>query len=98
MADLQVVAVLVAKPGSEDIVKGALADLVAPTRAEEGNVSYDLYESASTPGTFVTVEVWHGQADLDAHMQTPHIARTFEVAGEHLGAAPAIHPLLPVSS
>lgn len=97
MADLKVVAVLVAKPGSEDIVRGALADLVGPTREEPGCVSYELYASGASADTFITVEVWTSQADLEAHMQTPHIAKTFEVAGEHLAAAPAIHPLVPVS-
>lgn len=96
MADLKVVAVIVAKPGSEDIVRGALADLVEPTREEAGCVSYELYSSAASADTFITVEVWNSQADLEAHMQTPHIARTFEVAGEHLASAPSIHPLAPV--
>ncbi|HEY5335383.1 MAG TPA: putative quinol monooxygenase [Mycobacteriales bacterium] len=97
MADLQVVAVLVSKPGSENVVRGALSDLVAPTRLEEGNVSYELFESGATPGTFVTVETWRDQAAMDGHMQTAHIAQAFTVAGEHLAAAPAIHPLVRVT-
>ena len=96
MADLSVVAVITAKTGSEDVVRAALTDLVAPTRAEEGCRSYDLYESASVESTFVTIESWREQADLDAHMQTAHIAKTFEVAGEHLATAPAIHALRPI--
>ena len=74
----------------------ALAALVAPTRDEEGCVSYALYESASTPGAFVTVEAWRGQDDLDAHMKSAHIAATFAAAGDHLAGAPAIHVLRPI--
>jgi quinol monooxygenase YgiN len=37
------------------------------------------------------------QDDLNAHMTTPHIAEALTIAGEHLAAAPAIHPLVPVS-
>jgi quinol monooxygenase YgiN len=96
MADLKVVAVLPAKAGSEDIVRNALATLVAPSRAEAGCVSYDLYESAATPGTFFTVETWTAQSDLDAHMQTAHIAAVIATAGEHLDGPPQIHPLRPL--
>jgi quinol monooxygenase YgiN len=98
MSDLNVIALLPAKPGSEAVVKGALTALVAATRQEEGCVSYDLYESAAAPGTFVTVELWRSQADLDAHMQTPHIATALQTVGDHMAGAPAIHPLVPTGA
>jgi quinol monooxygenase YgiN len=97
MPDLHVVAVLKAKPGSEDVVRDALAALVTPTRAEAGCVSYALSQSAADPSTFVTEEVWTSQADLETHMQTPHIARALQVAAEALDGPPSIHPLIPVS-
>jgi quinol monooxygenase YgiN len=96
MPDLPVVAVLVAKAGQEDVVRAALTDLVAPTREEEGCLAYDLYESGSAPGTFVTVESWRAQADLDAHLQTPHVQAALAAAGDALDGAPGIHPLRPV--
>ena len=98
VADLTVVAVLVAQPGKEDVVRDALVALVPPTLQEEGCVSYALSESAAAPGTFVTVEVWRRQADMDAHMQTPHVAQAFAAAGDALAAAPGIHPLVPLAS
>ena len=98
MTDLDVVAVLVAKPGSEQVVHGALAGLVEPTLAEEGCLSYQLFTSAADPATFVTIEKWRSQADLDQHMQTAHIQQALAVAGEHFGAAPSIHPLQPSSA
>ncbi|MGH3492938.1 MAG: putative quinol monooxygenase [Sciscionella sp.] len=98
MADLDVVAVLPAKPGSESAVREALTRLVEPTRAEQGCLAYDLFESAASPGTFITVERWRGQADLDAHLQTEHVAAALATAGEHLASAPAIHPLSPVGT
>jgi quinol monooxygenase YgiN len=93
MADLQVVAVLTAKAGSEKLVGDALAELVGPTRAEPGCVAYELFASAADPAVFITIETWRSSADLDAHMQTPHIQQALTVAGDHLAAAPAIHPL-----
>lgn len=98
MSDLDVVALIKAKPGSEQIVSDALSALVAPTQAEEGCISYTLHVSAADPTTFVTIERWRSQDDLDAHMKTPHIAETFKVAGDHLAEPPSIHPLAPVAS
>ena len=97
MADLTVVAVLVAQPGKEDVVRDALVALVPPTLDEPGCRSYVLSESAAAPGTFVTVETWAGQDDLDAHMTTPHVQQAFAAAGDALAAAPAIHPLVPLA-
>ncbi|WP_375483382.1 putative quinol monooxygenase [uncultured Jatrophihabitans sp.] len=96
MSELPVVAVITAKDGSADLVRDALKALVPPTRAEEGCLSYALYESASTPGVFVTVESWRDKSDLDAHMASDHIAQTFAVAGDGLAGAPVIHALTPV--
>lgn len=93
---LPVVATIAAKPGSETIVHDALRLLAQHTRTEEGCLSYELYQSAADPTTFVTVESWRGRSDLDAHMQTPHMAEALATAGEHLAGAPAIHPLVPV--
>jgi quinol monooxygenase YgiN len=96
VADLKIVAVLPAKPGSEDIVRDGLTALVGPTREEAGCVSYDLYESAVAPGTFFMVETWRAQSDIDAHFGTPHMQAALELAGEHLDGPPQIHPLTPV--
>lgn len=97
MSDLNVVALLTAKPGSEEIIRGALTALAVSTRAESGCVSYELYNSAADPTVFVTIEKWESQADLDGHMASPHIAEALAIAGDHLAEAPAIHPLVPVS-
>ncbi|HEY2287625.1 MAG TPA: putative quinol monooxygenase [Streptosporangiaceae bacterium] len=98
MADLQVVAVLTARAGSEQAVGAALNALVEPTRAEPGCTSYQLFVSAADPATFITVETWRSQDDLDAHFQTEHVQHALATAGEHLAAAPAVHPLSVVSA
>jgi quinol monooxygenase YgiN len=96
MPDLQVVAVIKAKEGSEGPVGDALAAVVDPTRAEEGCRAYSLYRSQEDKGTFVTLETWRAQADLDAHMATPHIAAAFAAAGDHMAEMPVIYVLEPV--
>ena len=93
MPDVPVVAMIIAVPGSERVVRDALQALVEPTRAEPGCHSYELYESSAAPGTFVTIESWADPGDLDTHLATPHIAAALQATDGHLAAPPAIHPL-----
>lgn len=97
MTELNVVATIPAKPENADEIRTAVAALVAATREESGCLSYDAYESAAVPGTFVTVERWTDQAALDAHMATPHIAAALGAVDGKLAGDIAIHPLLPLS-
>jgi quinol monooxygenase YgiN len=98
MANLQVVAVMTAKPGSEKLVGEALSALVEPTRSEAGCASYQLFVSAVDPATFITVETWNSREDLNAHYQSPQVQQALSAAGDHLVQAPAIHPLIPVNT
>ncbi|MEO6512553.1 MAG: putative quinol monooxygenase [Nocardioides sp.] len=95
MSELQVVATIPAKAGSEDGIREALTSLATATRDEDGCVGYDLFESGSAPGTFVTIERWRDQAALDAHLAGPAVAAAFASAADHLAGEVAIHPLLP---
>lgn len=93
---VQVVAVIIAKPGSEDAVREAMLGLVGPTREESGCITYSLSESVASTGTFITVEEWNDPSDLDLHLQTPHVQSALSVLGSELAAPPAIHPLNPL--
>ena len=95
-ATLRVIATIPIDPERAAEAAPALAELAAASRGDEGCLAYEVYESAATPGVFVTVEEWAGQSDLDAHMTQPHVAKAFEVAGPLLVGEVAIHPLKPV--
>lgn len=97
MSELHAVATIPARTGSEDAIRAALSSLVEATRQEEGCLAYDLYESGSAPGTFITVERWTDQAALEAHLATPHVAAAFAAADGHLAGEVGVHPLIPVS-
>lgn len=97
MSELNVVAIIPAKPEAADAVGAALRKLAAATNDEAGCVSYDVFESAAVPGTFVTIERWVDQAAMDAHMQTPHVAEAFGAAEGALSGEVAIHPLMPLA-
>ena len=96
MAQLRVVAQLTTKPGSEEVIRAALAKLAAATQGHRGCVEFKLYESATTPGTFVTVETWASQDDHDSHMQTEDIAAALAACEGHVVGDITIHPLQPV--
>lgn len=98
MPNVDVVAVIKAKPGSEPIVEDALKALVGPSRSDGGCISYDLFASESTPGTYVTIERWQSKEDLDADMASPHLAAAVTAAGDHFDGFPAIHILRSLES
>jgi quinol monooxygenase YgiN len=81
---LTVVACLRAKAGQHAHLREQLQRLVAPTRAEAGCVTYDLFVSRSEPGCFMFHEVWKSAADLDAHFLTPHMVAISKLLPELL--------------
>lgn len=66
------IAILKAKPHQHETLRQSLLGLIAPTRAEPGNLDYVLFELRDEPGTFYMREAFADQAALDAHFATPH--------------------------
>lgn len=60
------------KPEARDTFLGAIGGLVEASNAEPGVISYECFESAKTPNSFIFVEEYQDQAALDAHMASPH--------------------------
>lgn len=79
---LKVIASIVAKAGSEQLVRKALLRLIAPTQAEPGFIQYDLHQSIEDARVFVFVESWQNRELHAQHMQSAHLAAyQQEVAG-----------------
>ncbi|MEO8368132.1 MAG: putative quinol monooxygenase [Candidatus Solibacter sp.] len=85
---LIVVAEMTAQSGKEDALREKLSGFVAPTRAENGCVQYDLHESEDHPGQFLFFERWTSAQELEAHLASPHIASVLPELGSIL-AQPA---------
>ncbi|PWK13339.1 putative quinol monooxygenase [Tumebacillus permanentifrigoris] len=62
--------------------------VVTGTQAEAGNISYQLYEDAEQPNTFVILEKWQDQAAVAHHQQTAHFIQ-FNQDAAGLLAGPA---------
>jgi quinol monooxygenase YgiN/quercetin dioxygenase-like cupin family protein len=66
------------REGQGGRVKRELLSLSAPTRAEPGNIAYDLYQSVDRPDRFMRLEVWRDAEALELHKATPHLKASFE--------------------
>ncbi|MDR0817909.1 MAG: antibiotic biosynthesis monooxygenase [Clostridiales Family XIII bacterium] len=75
------------KPGKAEEFKAAAAPLIEGTRAEAGNISYELYADIADPNVFTFIEKWQDEAAIESHFAAPH----FKAAGpviDGLAAAP----------
>jgi len=70
---LRVVAHLRAQEGKGAELGEALKGLIEPTRAEPGNISYELLASLDDDRNYTFVEEYQDGDALDAHMNTPHV-------------------------
>ncbi len=70
---LTVIAYMRAAPGQRDELRAALEALVEPTSREQGYVNYDLHQGIEDPDQFFFYENWESDADLDAHLDAPHL-------------------------
>ena len=84
---LTVIAKLKAKEGMEDRVKQGLSSIISPSRQEQGNVSYDVFQSESDPTIFFTHECWISKDALESHTQTSHFQQ-FGAESKELLAQP----------
>ena len=76
-ASLRVVARITAKADKVSEVRAILLGLVAPTRAEEGCVVYELLQNRSDPTDFTFVEEWASDPTFERHHTTEHIRTAF---------------------
>jgi quinol monooxygenase YgiN len=72
MAQITVVAKLVAKKDSVERVKHELLKLIALTRQEYGCMEYRLHQDNDDPAVFIFYENWESAACLEQHMSTVH--------------------------
>ena len=69
------IVVLRAREGQETLLQAELRALIAPTRREEGCLTYDLHLGTEAPGTFLLHEVWASREHHRLHTKTPHFLR-----------------------
>jgi len=69
-----VIAQYTVRPGEEDRVATALRNMRAPSRAEPGNLDYQVLRDPRQPGVFVLYERYADEAAFQAHLATEHFS------------------------
>lgn len=69
---VKIVAVLTARPGKTADLQALLSGMVAPSRAEPGNLRWDVWHDQADARRFVIDELYADDAAIAAHRQTPH--------------------------
>jgi quinol monooxygenase YgiN len=69
------VVILRAREGQEGLLEAELRALIAPTRREDGCLTYDLHRALEIPGAFLLHEVWATREHHRLHTKTSHFLR-----------------------
>lgn len=73
----KIVAVLTARPGKAAELRALLDGMVAPSRAEPGNLRWDIWQDTAEPTRFVLDELYVDLDAIAAHRETPHFRNYF---------------------
>lgn len=76
------------QPEKAEQVKAALEAVIAPSRALDGVVSFDVARDLADPNSFVAIEVFEDRAALDRQEAQAEVANALAVLGESLAAEP----------
>jgi quinol monooxygenase YgiN len=76
------------RPEKIDEVVAVFEEVVPPSRAVEGVISFDIGRDVADPTSFIATEVFEDRAALDRQEALPEVAKTLAVLGESLAAPP----------
>lgn len=62
----------IAKPDSIEKMRELLTAMVEPSKAEDGCIFYDIFQSKDRAEKFFAVESWRDEAALDGHRSSEH--------------------------
>jgi len=69
---VKIVAILTARPGRAAELRSLLDGMIIPSRAEPGNLRYDLWQDQTDPARFVLDELYVDRDAVVAHRASPH--------------------------
>ena len=89
-AQKTIIAQIFIKPEHVDAFLAATKDLIAKSRAEEGCITYNLYQDPSDGTKLLFFEEWKNQAAIDFHFETEHFKAFGKMLEEFASADPVI--------
>jgi len=69
---VKTIGILTARAGKVEALKALLDGMLAPSRAEPGNLRYELWRDHVDPNRFVLDELYPDNGAVAAHPETPH--------------------------
>ncbi|MGE6369860.1 putative quinol monooxygenase [Planococcus kocurii] len=79
------------QPDQEHVFLKASKLLIQASRAEAGNVSYDLLKSTEQDFRYNVVEIWRDAQTFETHIATEHLATFLQQAPRFLAAPMDMH-------
>ncbi len=89
--EIVLIARLKVKADKVEQAKAAALKIVADSRAESGNINYDIHQSVEDETVFFWHETWANKAAIDEHFATPFFQEFFAVVGEVAAEPPQIN-------
>jgi len=90
MGTVRVIAEITARADKVTEVETILKKIIAPTRQENGCLSYQLFRNNHHGTEFLFIEEWTDEQSIEAHFNTPHIQEALNQAIPFLAKAPNI--------
>lgn len=81
-AGIKIVAVLAAREGRSGELEALLTDLAVASRAETGNLRWDVWRDQADPTRFVLDELYIDNAAVAAHRASPHFVAYLARVGD----------------
>ena len=79
-----VVAIFLAKPGTEALVEQLFRSVIDTTLEGDGCMSYQLNRDTDNPRRFIWTEEWESKALLKRHLSAPHITHLLSVIPQYI--------------
>lgn len=76
------------RPDATEQALAAFTDVVAPSRAVDGVISFDIGRDVTDPDSFVAVEVFEDRAALDRQEALPQVQEIVARLGDLVAAEP----------
>jgi len=76
------------QPEKTEQVKAAFQQAIAPSRAVDGVINFDIAQDLADPNSFIATEVFEDRAALDRQESLPQVAEVLAVLSESLAAEP----------
>lgn len=85
-----VVAIFVAKPGTEKTVENLFRGVIETTLKEKGCIVYQLNQDSENPRRFIWTEQWESAELLADHLAAEHIQTLFATLPQYIETSEVI--------